>query len=77
MDHPQDEDVVHPYDIEHAIGEALEIGSTDLFVNDRERRGMSTDLDDGAIQVIPERKVQTRPLPGVPLLRREEIPLGS
>lgn len=77
VDHPQDEDVVYPHDVEHSIREAPEIGSTDLLVNDRGSCGMSTDLEEGAIQVIPKGKIQAGPLLGVPLLGTEEIPLGG
>lgn len=75
VDHSQDEDVVQPHDVEHSIREAPEVGPADLLVNDRESCGMGTDLQQGPIQVIPEGKIQARPLLGVPLLGSEEIPL--
>src|SRR5215217_5255652 len=76
VDHTQDEDVVHPHHIEHAIRKAPKIGPTDLLVKDREARGMCTDLGEGSIQLVPKGKIQPGPLPGVPLLCGQEILLG-
>jgi hypothetical protein len=59
VDHSQDEDMIRPPCIEDAERESAQDRTAGIRMDDRKGFRVGTDLDQGLIQVILEREVQT------------------